>query len=487
MSVGAAWNCAFRLAAAIVLIVLVVATSGRRVDLIRAFDIDEEVRTERSVQPLTSARVISDDGHVERDADVERDARVDVVRPITSMESTVDDASSTSETRRDERSRSASCALHVFRHVSKTGGTTMRFLFDRQTVLGTWEAPIPYGATEEEWTTFREAWREAAKGSAEGERETPPRALVEVRGHHPSSWSAANFERVVMEDLKILREEFNETCSVTSSYLVRRPVDQYASYYDYYVRHSQEEERAKELSGNSTKNTWGRSVHDWAAVKPDLQTRELLWKEQCVHSLRVAPFDEGHTWAEDCLVVSDEEWSRVMKMFDAFDVVGTTDRFNEFLLLVGKVAGIESLRYVYSNAGKSVHSVDKEALEKTIKNVTTRDAELYSTANAALNRAIKSTFGSIDSFRKDVLAPFESATIESSHRKYVGGKPESEPKYKWVRAKDAKSHDVTSIELPMWVMPDGGGQARAYMISEPVVMVERAACSAPCVKGCNFD
>ena len=31
----------------------------------------------------------------------------------------------------------------------------MRFLFDRQTVLGEWEYPIPYGAEESQWTVSR--------------------------------------------------------------------------------------------------------------------------------------------------------------------------------------------------------------------------------------------------------------------------------------------------------------------------------------------
>ena len=34
------------------------------------------------------------------------------------------------------------CALHVYRHLSKTGGTTVRFLFDKQTALGSWEFPL---------------------------------------------------------------------------------------------------------------------------------------------------------------------------------------------------------------------------------------------------------------------------------------------------------------------------------------------------------
>lgn len=475
---GASWNIVLRLGAAIVVASVLVATAlaaHERVAFERALVPDDSSFATRHLSTSHVVHDVAESPVVEEDSSAnDTDVRVG---------STDDAAAETSSS-----GTARACALHVFRHASKTGGTTMRFIFDRQTVLGAWEAPVPYGASEMEWKAFKEAWTEAARASARGERETAPRALVEVRGHYPSSWSAANFQSVVLKDIIAMREEFKDTCTVTTSYLVRRPVDQYASYYDYYVKRAQEEEANKEANGESVTHKWGKSVHDWALTKPDLQTRELLWNERCIGQLRAAPFDHSQPWPHECLQVSDDDWSRARSMFDSFDVVGTTDRFNEFLLIVAKLVGIEDVRYVYSNAGRSVSELDKGALANTISNVTTNDVRLYEDADKALTSTIESMYGSVEKFKRDVLEPYEKATVVTDGRRYVGGKAGATPKYKWVRANDAVSSNATPVQLPMWVMPNGGGQATAYMIRDPVVMVERAAAPrAPCAKGCNFD
>jgi len=378
------------------------------------------------------------------------------------------------------------CAMHVFRHISKNGGTTIRFLFDRQTVLGEWEYPIPYGADESQWTGLKTAWSEAVRSYVNGTRKVPPRTLVEVRGHHPNRWSALHFEKEIMDDVAELMKEFGSVCNVTTSFLARKPVDQYASFYDYYIRGHQTTEGEKEASGESTENNWGRSIEDWATRVPDIQTRELLYEDKCVTQLRAPPL--GGVYDDDCLIVSDERWARAEAMLKKFDVVGTTDRFDEFLLVLGDVAGIDDLRYVFSNTGKSVDKVDKEALAETIKNVTTHDEKLYEFANDALDAIIAKRFGSVERFRSDVLAPFVNATVVVGAKKFIGGKADFTAKYKWVKAEAAKSKNVEPVQLPMWVLPNGGGQATAYMVHEPVVMVDReSAKDIPCIKGCTFD
>jgi hypothetical protein len=378
------------------------------------------------------------------------------------------------------------CAMHVFRHISKNGGTTIRFLFDRQTVLGEWEYPIPYGADESQWTGLKTAWSEAVRSYVNGTRKVPPRTLVEVRGHHPNRWSALHFEKEIMDDVAELMKEFGSVCNVTTSFLARKPVDQYASFYDYYIRVHQTTEGEKEASGESTENNWGRSIEDWATRVPDIQTRELLYEDKCVTQLRAPPL--GGVYDDDCLIVSDERWARAEAMLKKFDIVGTTDRFDEFLLVLGDITGIDDLRYVFSNTGKSVDKVDKEALAETIKNVTTHDEKLYEFANDALDAIIAKRFGSVERFRSDVLAPFVNASVVVGAKKFIGGKADFTAKYKWVKAEAAKSKNVEPVQLPMWVLPNGGGQATAYMVHEPVVMVDReSAKDIPCIKGCTFD
>ena len=515
MSASARWFTAFRAAAALVLAVLVVVSAHRWRAERQSFDDGDSVEPSSRTQITSTVFVakpelvwrapvaldvaeqsIHESSNARDDAGAtSADGSVETARELETASASVGEQDATAATTTSNATTTATataksdepCALHLFRHVSKTGGTTVRFWFDRQTVLGEWEYPIPYGASREEWEALKTAWTDAARAYVNGTRAVPPRTLVEVRGHYPNSWNAQNFANVVFEDVLAMKEEFADSCSVTTSYLVRKPVDQYASYYAYYVHDGMEEEIKKEQAGESTKNVWGRSLHEWAATKQDMQTRELLW-EECVHHLRAPTYEKNDKWTKDCITVSDEKWARVEALVGQFDVVGTTERFNEFLHVVGKIAGVRDLRYVFSNTGTNVDKVDKEALEVTIKNVTTRDAALYAYADAALNSAIEHHFGSLQTFRR-VVDSYEAATVKHGTRHYIGGKPDFTPKYKWVKAEDAKLQDVPTVQLPMWVMPDGGGQAKAYMVQEKVVLVEREKAKAirTCIKGCSFD
>ncbi|GHP04185.1 hypothetical protein PPROV_000293900 [Pycnococcus provasolii] len=59
-----------------------------------------------------------------------------------------------------------SCGLHLFRHVSKTGGTTIRFVFDKNTAMGEWEYPLVYGFKREQWDDLVTKFRQAAASTA---------------------------------------------------------------------------------------------------------------------------------------------------------------------------------------------------------------------------------------------------------------------------------------------------------------------------------
>ena len=54
------------------------------------------------------------------------------------------------------------CAFHVYRHLSKTGGTTVRFVFDKLTTLGDAEYPLPYGMNQTAWDGLLKRWEAAA-------------------------------------------------------------------------------------------------------------------------------------------------------------------------------------------------------------------------------------------------------------------------------------------------------------------------------------
>ena len=60
---------------------------------------------------------------------------------------------------------------------------------------------------------------------------------------------ALHFEKEIMDDVAELKKEFGSVCNVTTSFLARKPVDQYASFYDYYVRSHQITEGEQQASG----------------------------------------------------------------------------------------------------------------------------------------------------------------------------------------------------------------------------------------------
>jgi hypothetical protein len=113
--------------------------------------------------------------------------------------------------------------FHVYRHLSKTGGTTARFVFDRQTVFGDFEYPLEYGFDEKKWDDLLSRWRKKADAflandkNENADASPPPRTLVEIRGNWPSNWPAEAFEGRILTDVETLRFEYGE-----NSFVVRR-------------------------------------------------------------------------------------------------------------------------------------------------------------------------------------------------------------------------------------------------------------------------
>jgi hypothetical protein len=72
---------------------------------------------------------------------------------------------------------------------SQFTGTTLRFIFEKQTVMGEWEFPLIYGFKQDEWDELLQRFRIAVDEWKAGTREGP-RVLVEVRGNWPANWCA---------------------------------------------------------------------------------------------------------------------------------------------------------------------------------------------------------------------------------------------------------------------------------------------------------
>ena len=95
------------------------------------------------------------------------------------------------------------CAMHLYRHISKVGGTTIRFIWDKNVVMGDWEYPIIYGFEEQQWTDLLQRWKAAAEKFKSGERSVGPRTLVELRGNWPSNWPAQHFQTRILSLIHI--------------------------------------------------------------------------------------------------------------------------------------------------------------------------------------------------------------------------------------------------------------------------------------------
>lgn len=250
------------------------------------------------------------------------------------------------------------CHLHFFRHVSKAAGTTVRFIFDKQVAMGEWEfSPMcHYGFREADWKETLRRFRDAAVDPANVRDGTGPRVLVEAR----NEWGASEaFERTILRDLKETRAELEALgCGVTTSLLIREPEAQYRSFWNYYVAKLRDDpDDADPAKGPEA---WGDSFQEWAALVPDLQLRELLG-DRCTPRLREPVFETetnenkkrvrlaARRLPETCKVSLGDR-ARFESVLKQVDVLGTTDRFDLFLLQLADATGIQHLEYSPSNA-----------------------------------------------------------------------------------------------------------------------------------------
>ncbi|KAK3233610.1 hypothetical protein CYMTET_56106 [Cymbomonas tetramitiformis] len=362
-----------------------------------------------------------------------------------------------------------SCALHLYRHVSKTGGTTVRFLFDKQVVMGEWEYPLSYGFKENEWEELLERWRGAAdKWILKDPGSEGPRVLVEVRGNWPSNWPAENFVKRIMPDVLRLKEEYGKLgCKVTTSFIMREPVAQYLSFYHYYIKKLQDVEVDSLDKGIAAR---GKNIEEWAANVPDMQVRELLGTK-CTTQMREPGYVVQQVMGgvervgpkllpKQCQVRPDD--LRTFKsLVKQMDVVGVTSRFDEFLLQLSDVAGIQHVQYVMSNSGKHEKREDKLDPEdvKAIKKATSFDFPAY--------RYVLSL--------QDAYATpeFQERLEDFQINETVWGS-------------EAKAQQIERVVPTFFTEPTGGGQATAYIYMKPVMLVERDN-NLPCRKGCTFD
>jgi hypothetical protein len=432
------------------------------------------------------------------------------------------------------------CVFHLYRHVSKTGGTTMRFVFDRQTVFGDFEFPLPYGFDEKRWNGLLARWREAAKQWRSGNRKAPPKTLVELRGNWPSNWGAENFEKV-LGDLDELRQEFgggegddddvgansqnggdtieSKTCSVSTSLLFREPKKQYQSFWRYYIEKKQADDlktqevnkKWPDIDGTAF---WGKGFKEWAKNVPSMQIRELLGNK-CTSQMRQPGYDAAwnsdlqqyiqtglHTFdTKNCPYTIDEtDYGRFLALLKRISVVGVTEKFDAFLLAVAEKVGLARLEYVKSNV-RSVSETAKETAtggatssetseeEGVLEQVASFDIKAHGVVSQMQDDNEANAEGGRTEFQKRVKEYTDKTSVSKAGVTFVGGFPAPSP-FVWVKSSDLKGSSDDLITPQSWTDTSGGGQAIAYIVMDEVSLVSRAKASAKgvgCVKGCTFD
>ena len=478
-------------------------------------------------------RTLSDEKRRSDDEDLGSDA-LDVVR------SAADASSSSSSTNADDSD--PSCVFHVYRHLSKTGGTTVRFVFDRQTVFGDFEYPLEYGFDEGKWDALLTRWRMKADAFFANDGDaSPPRTLVEIRGNWPSNWPAERFATRILSDVERLRAEYganriesnpeeknvsnvsktrhkNQSCSVTTSLMLRDPARQYESFWRYYIEKRQQQPAGTDITKKwpdvDGAPFWGDSFAEWASRVPSMQIREVLG-DKCVAQMRQPPFDAerdangswtrtgNHSFDVNACPyeVGEIDFARFETLLERIDVVGVTERFDAFLLRLGETIGLRRLEYVKSNVRKapeSAHpndasSIQPSSIETVIRNIARWDLKAHALARQRLDADVArdTSRGGAAGFARR-LAAFEARTVVTSDGKtFVGGVPPRSP-YVWVKSGDVKASGgaLSPVVPSSFTDETGGGQAVAYIVFDPVTLTSRddaERVGAACVKGCTFD
>ena len=366
--------------------------------------------------------------------------------------------------------------------------------------MGDWEYPIIYGFEEQQWTDLLQRWKAAAEKFKSGERSVGPRTLVELRGNWPSNWPAQHFQTRIMPDIDGLKKEFGEGsgygCEITTSVLIREPTSQTLSFYEYYIRKQQEQdpgETKRMWPGVVGKESWGYDIGDYVASgrATNGQVREILGNK-CTSNLREPGYEtewmdatnkpvrtHARPISKEC-EITESDYEQFEKVLKWFDIVGTTDNFDHFLLTQSRTAGVRYPQYKKSNSGKHKREWDPEVKTK-VEHATTFDKRAHELAKRLQREQVEKLYGSWETLDERFVKPFKSKT----EGQFVGGKP---PKslYKWVKTSEAMAVDAAPVVPDCWTDDTGGGQATAYIVFEPVAMVDKSV-NLHCIKGCNFD
>ena len=142
------------------------------------------------------------------------------------------------------------------------------------------------------------------------------------------------------------------------------------------------------------------------------------------------------------------DFDRFEAMLRSIDVVGVTERFDEFLLALKDVAGVRHVAYVKSNEGASASRIYEtsprrlddvpESVADAIRSSTTMDTKAHELASRLMDERAERRFGGVGGVAaaKREAEAFRAATKEAGGARHAGGFPPKSP-HKWIAAADA--------------------------------------------------
>ena len=254
------------------------------------------------------------------------------------------------------------CSILVDRHLHKNGGTTLRDILLENEKRGEW---FYWGYSLGRLTPiFDELRRLAVSGN------TTHRIAIEYhQGFIP-------FTPNVLEQIRQLRATYRMAgidCRIVLGTRVRDPLSFYISYYKWAGRWRQREDPEK----------YGRNFMEWAP--PNLQSALMLNSMNHMWVENVGINDRRRIKAFNNFSAGDMR--RLQDMLLHFDIVGMTERFDEALLLLADMTGLQHLEYHVNDPtrnskwkrGVKIEEIcpDLEACRQHIARIAPFDVQIY--------------------------------------------------------------------------------------------------------------
>ena len=301
------------------------------------------------------------------------------------------------------------CSMLLFRHLAKSGGSTVQSMLRRNEQTGDL-----YYASWGTWVEVRPPeWNllvDEISADVDGYLARHPRTAVSFHKQTAVQFSPENVNRTremagqrggglfhIWEDIARLRRLYEARgCAFVLATMLRRPdPDLYVSDYLYEGAPS------------------GKSLADW--MGRDVQSAQLLgWPHGWNSKQALTPAQRAATYA----------------MLDAFDVVGTTEKFAESVLLMARAAGVPHLQHCRMNEmkgrAKSRTALLRDAAQRAaITRLAAFDAEVYATYAARLDATLARANAPFRA-RAARLRNATAVTTRKSrwkYRQYYGGAP----------------------------------------------------------------